>query len=93
MTRCAPHRAWRKSCGREARITLAVGERRFALTGDVTGARAPDAATDRAIVAALRAGRLMTLSTADRAGRSIADSYTLAGAPTAIDAAQLGCAG
>lgn len=79
--------------GDDARVTLAVGERRFALAGDVTSARAPDAATDRAIVAALRAGRLMTLTTADRAGRPIADSYTLAGAPTAIDAAQLGCAG
>jgi hypothetical protein len=79
--------------GAGARLTLAVGERRFALVGDATSARAPDAATDRAIVAALRAARLMTLTTADRAGRVIADSYTLAGAPTAIDAAQLGCAG
>ncbi|MGK6322590.1 hypothetical protein ACMGDM_05845 [Sphingomonas sp. DT-51] len=79
--------------GAGAAVTLAVGERRFALSGDTASAHAPDTATDRAIVAAMRAARLMTLTTADRAGRVIADSYTLAGAPTAIDAAQLECGG
>lgn len=78
--------------GLGAEVTLAIGERRFALVGDLAIARAPDAASDRAIVGAMRGGRTMTVSTVDAAGRAIVDSYTLTGAPTAIDAAQLGCA-
>lgn len=77
--------------GTGATITLAVGERRFSLVGDRRDARAPDAATDRAIVAAMRGGRAMTITSADAAGGAIGDLYPLAGAPTAIDAAQLGC--
>ena len=77
--------------GAGAAITLTVGERRFALVGDRTTARAPDAATDRAILNAMRSARAMTLATLDADGRTIADSYPLAGAATAIDAAQLGC--
>ncbi|WP_339345746.1 hypothetical protein [uncultured Sphingomonas sp.] len=77
--------------GAGAAITLVVGERRFALVGDQATARAPDAATDRAILNAIRSARAMTLVTLDAAGRTIADTYPLAGAATAIDAAQLGC--
>ena len=77
--------------GADAALTLAVDERRFALVGDAATARAPDAATDRAIVAAMRGARSMTLTTLDRAGRPIEDAYALAGAATAIDAAALGC--
>lgn len=77
--------------GAGAAITLTVGERRFALVGDRTTARAPDAATDRAILNAMRSAHAMTLATLDADGRTIADSYPLAGAATAIDAAQLGC--
>ncbi|MEH3100176.1 hypothetical protein [Sphingomonas adhaesiva] len=77
--------------GTGAAITLAVGERRFSLVGDRRDARAPDAATDRAIVGAMRGGRAMTVTSADAAGGAITDVYALAGAPTAIDAAQLGC--
>ena len=73
-------------------LTLAVDDRRFALVGDAWTARAPDATTDRAIVAAMRGARGMTLSTLDRAGRPLADGYALAGAATAIDAAALACA-
>ncbi len=73
-------------------ITLAIGERRFGLRGDARGARAPDAATDRAIVAAMRGGRSMSVSGIARGGRPFADTYALAGAATAIDAASLACA-
>ncbi len=66
-------------------------DRRGALVGDRATARAPDAATDRAILNAIRSARAMTLVTLDAAGRTIADTYPLAGAATAIDAAQLGC--
>lgn len=76
-----------------ASITLAIGDRRFALVGDARSARAPDAATDRAIVAAMRGARAMSVATLDLAGRPFADSYALRGAATAIDAAILGCVG
>ncbi|MGJ3628438.1 hypothetical protein AB5I41_18585 [Sphingomonas sp. MMS24-JH45] len=61
------------------------------MVGDAATARAPDAATDRAIVGAMRGARAMTVSTLDAGGRTIADTYALAGAATAIDAAALGC--
>lgn len=77
--------------GSGAPVTLVIGERRFALTGDDRVARAGDAATDRAIVGAMRGGRAMTVTSADAAGGAITDLYALSGAPTAIDAAQLGC--
>lgn len=73
-------------------ITLAIGERRFALRGDSRGARAPDAATDRAIVAAMRGGRSMSVSGVAPGRRPFADTYALDGAATAIDAASLACA-
>ncbi|SEL63205.1 hypothetical protein SAMN05216382_2341 [Sphingomonas palmae] len=73
-------------------ITLAMGERRFALRGDARGARAPDAATDRAIVSAMRGGRSMSVSVVAVGGRPFADTYLLDGAATAIDAASLACA-
>ncbi len=72
-------------------ITLSIGERRFALRGDTRGARAPDAATDRAVVAAMRGGRSMSVSAIAAGGRPFADTYALTGAATAIDAASLGC--
>lgn len=75
-----------------APVTLTIGERRFALTGDGALARAPDAATDRALVAAMRGARSMSVSTAAATGAPVADTYTLPGAATAIDAATLACA-
>jgi hypothetical protein len=63
------------------------------LTGNDRAVWSPDAATDRAIVAAMRGARSMSVSTLNRAGRPFADSYALGGAATAIDAATLGCAG
>ena len=72
-------------------ITLAISERRFALRGDTRGARAPDPATDRAIVAAMRGGRSMSVSGIARGGRPFADTYALTGAATAIDAASIAC--
>jgi hypothetical protein len=76
-----------------AGVTLAIGERRFTLAGNARAAWSPDAATDRAIVAAMRGGRSMSVSAVSVAGRPFADSYALGGAATAIDAATLGCAG
>ena len=72
-------------------VTLSVGERRFTLIGEGSGAWSADAATDRAIVAALRGERSMSVEAVTAAGRPFADTYPLKGAATAIDAATLGC--
>lgn len=73
-------------------VTLAIGERRFNLSGDARAAWSPDAATDRAIVAAMRGARSMSVAAVSASGTPFADSYALGGAATAIDAATLGCA-
>ncbi|MCC2979611.1 invasion associated locus B family protein [Sphingomonas sp. IC4-52] len=75
-----------------APITLAIGERRFTLSGNTRSAWSPDAATDRAIISAMRGGRSMSISAVSMRGRPFADSYALSGAATAIDAAALECA-
>ena len=74
-----------------APVTLAIGERRFTLSADASAAWAPDAATDRAIVAAMRGARSMSVSAVSARGRPFADTYALTGAATAIDAAVVGC--
>lgn len=75
-----------------APVTLAIGERRFTLSAGDAAAWSPDAATDRAIVAAMRGARSMSVSAVSARGRPFADTYALAGAATAIDAAVVGCA-
>ena len=75
----------------QSRVTLSVGERRFELVAGNADAWAPDARTDAAIVAAMRASRSMSVETLGKAGAPFADVYALRGAATAIDAAALGC--
>lgn len=75
-----------------ARVTLTIGERRFRLTGGARDAWAPDAATDRAIVAAMRNARSLSVETVGTDRRPFADVYRLSGAASAIDAAGLACA-
>lgn len=76
-----------------ARVTLSVGERRFALIAGAADAWSPDKRTDAAIVAAIRSGRSMSVESLGKGGQPFADVYALRGAATAIDAAALGCAG
>ena len=78
---------------RSAGVTLTIGERRFALVANGLDAWASDAPSDRAIVAALRAGRSMSVEAVGVGGRPFADVYALPGAATAIDAAVLPCSG
>jgi hypothetical protein len=78
---------------RSAGVTLSVGERRFALTANTLDAWAADAPSDRAIVAALRSARSMSVEAVGLGGRPFADTYALAGAATAFDAAALACTG
>lgn len=75
-----------------AKVTLAIGERRFELIAGASDAWAPDARTDRAIVAAIRSSRSMSIESVARGGGAFADVYALKGAATAIDAAAMGCA-
>ncbi|PLK26421.1 hypothetical protein [Novosphingobium sp. TH158] len=77
----------------QARILLFVGGQRFDLTGGGGDAWSVDKRMDAAIVAAMRSAGEMTVSTRDAAGRAFSNSYSLAGAATAMDAAQIGCAG
>lgn len=77
---------------RSAGVTLTVGERRFELVANGVDAWAADAPSDRAIIAALRSGRSMSVEAVGAGGRPFADSYALSGAATAIDAAALACA-
>ncbi len=74
-----------------ARVVLTIGERRFELTAGRIDAWSPDAATDRAIVAAMRGGRSMSVESVAANGAAFVDVYALSGAATAIDAAALGC--
>ena len=78
---------------RSAGVTLTVGERRFALVANGLDAWASDAPSDRAIVAALRSGRSMSVEAVGVGGLPFADVYALSGAATAIDAAVLACSG
>lgn len=76
---------------RSAGVTLSVGERRFRLIATGVDAWATDAPSDRALVAAIRAGRSMSVEAVGVGGRPFADVYALGGAATAIDAAALAC--
>lgn len=75
----------------QSRVTLSIGERRFALVAGNADAWAPDTRTDSAIVAAIRSSRSMSVETLAKTGAPFADVYALRGAATAIDAAALGC--
>ncbi len=76
-----------------AKVTLAIGERRFELIAGDTDAWSPDARTDAAVVTAIREGRSMSVESISANGSPFADTYALKGAATAIDAAALGCVG
>jgi hypothetical protein len=75
-----------------ARITLAVGRERFQLTGGGGDAWAVDQRMDAAIVAAMRSAPRMTAFAHDAEGHGFSNSWPLAGAATAMDAAAVGCA-
>lgn len=76
----------------DPRITLVISGRRFAMAGGGGDAWAPDKAADAAIVAAMRSAGSMTISASDSRGRRFSNTYDLAGAATALDAATIGCA-
>ncbi len=76
-----------------APITLAIGGQRFRLAGGGGDAWAADARMDAAVVAALRGAGQMTVNARGVDGRGFSNTWALAGAASAMDAAALGCAG
>jgi hypothetical protein len=76
----------------DAAITLTIGRERFRLTGGGGDAWAVDRRMDAAVVAAMRSASRMTVSARDTKGRGFSDTWQLAGAATAMDAAAIGCA-
>jgi hypothetical protein len=84
-----------RAVGPGTRIDLRISGQSIALVGSGTDAWAPDARGDAAVIAAMRSAERMTLRARVHRfqGGSFADSYLLAGAATAMDAALVGCAG
>jgi hypothetical protein len=72
-------------------IILSAGGRRFRLKVDGSSGWANDRRMDLAIIAAMRSATSLSVESIGRDGRSIVDAYALRGAPSAIDAAALGC--
>jgi hypothetical protein len=77
----------------ESAVLLRVDGRSFQLTGRGWDAWAPDASADAALLTAMRTGMELIVETRSTAGTLIRDRYRLQGAPSAIDAAALGCLG
>ena len=73
-------------------IVLTIGDQRFELTGGGGDAWATDRRMDAGIVAAMRSALSMTISARDASNRGFSNTYPLAGAATAMDAAAIGCA-
>jgi hypothetical protein len=76
----------------KADVILIIDERRWRLVGGKTDAWGPSPQHDAFILAKMRSGRAMSISSVAATGGGFADTYRLKGAATAIDAAALGCA-
>lgn len=74
-------------------IMLSIGGQRLNLVGGGGDAWAADKRMDAAIVAAMRSAEEMTVSARGEDGKGFSNTWKLAGAATAIDAATVGCAG
>lgn len=73
-------------------VTLSLGGQKFALVAGGIDAWAPDRRSDAAVIALLRGNGEAVVSATARDGRPVRDAWRLAGAASAIDAANLGCA-
>lgn len=74
-----------------APVTLTIGDSGFPIVADARNAWARDRRQDAEIVAAMRSGSSMSVSTISPGGHPYADVYRLRGAASAIDAAMLAC--
>ena len=75
-----------------SRAVLALGGQRFTLSAGGGDAWTIDKRMDAAVIAAMRSAGAMSVSARDTAGRGFSNTYPLAGAATAMDAAAVGCA-
>ena len=75
-----------------ATIRLQIGNDRYELTGGGGDAWAQDGRMNAAIVARMRSATTMTVFARDANGRNFSNTWPLAGAATAMDAATLACA-
>ena len=75
----------------DAPVTLTIGDSAFRIIADARTAWAHDRLQDAQIVAAMRSGSSMSVSTVSPLRRAYADVYRLRGAASAIDAAMLAC--
>jgi hypothetical protein len=76
-----------------SKIVLTIGRERFELVGGGGDVWAADRRMDAAVVAAIRSAREMTISARGVDGTGFSNTWPLAGAATAMDAAAIGCAG
>ena len=81
-----------RDLAKNSSITLSVGGQRFQLTGGGGDAWAQDRTMDAAVIAAMRSASRMSVTARDARGNRFFDTYDLAGAATAMDAATVGCA-
>ncbi len=75
-----------------ADVMLQIDNKRWRLVAGRFDAWGPSPGHDAYIVAKLRSGKAMIVSSVAATGGQFADTYRLKGAATAIDAAALGCA-
>ncbi|MGB3797020.1 MAG: hypothetical protein WA957_12030 [Alteraurantiacibacter sp.] len=73
------------------RVRLAIGGQSFDLTGGGSDAWAASGQEDAAVLAAMRAASRLYVTATDKSGNRFTDRYSLEGAATALDAAQVGC--
>jgi hypothetical protein len=76
----------------QPRIRLIIGGQRYELTGGGGDAWPADDRMNAAVIAAMRSARSMTVSATDATGTRFSNTWQLAGAASAMDAAALGCA-
>ena len=74
-------------------VLLKIGAQQFLLVSRGASAWSRGPVQEQAIIAAARTSQGLRIETRDQAGRRYRDDYSLAGAPTAIDAAAARCAG
>jgi hypothetical protein len=76
----------------DARITLSIGGKRYDLTGGGGDAWPQDDRDNAAIIAAMRSAPRMTVRAQGAKGGRFVNTWPLAGAASAMDAALIGCA-
>jgi hypothetical protein len=81
-----------REMARNSHTSLFLGGKRYDLVGGGADAWAKDERTEAAILTALRSANEMSISAIDDGGHRFTDRYSLRGAPTAMDAATVGCA-